>query len=243
MALGKATHSFSMMPGDKGALPFYLTAHTTGGPHKRPTDGYYTAHTTVAQDGTSVMDDAGLVNFLARGLLLWTYDVMEQLPPRLRVEINKTEYLRAFKFYNEQGEETSLEPWPMAPAPEVNVRYEARHIDAQVSVLDTLYGRMAGAIPGVAPSPFASEYLSTRSRKIRPSCEYFICIKSERQFANGKVQRSNYQLNVLTRYRPTTSLGPNRWHNDPSAANACTRPLLMMNTRQVTMKFRLASNA
>lgn len=170
MVLGKVSHSFSMMPGDKNS--FYLTAHTTGGPHKPPSDGYFTAHTTVAQDDTAVMDDASLVNFLARGLLLWTYDVMEQLPPRLRMEINKNDYLRAFKFHNEEGEECSLEPWPMAPAPEVNTRYEARHIDTQVNVLDVLYNRAAGALPGVAPSPFASEYLTTRSSKTRPPCKH-----------------------------------------------------------------------
>lgn len=171
MVLGKVSHCFSMMV--DAADEFFLTAHSSGGPHELPPGGhYFTGHTTIAQDGTSSMDDEGLMNFLARGLLLWAYDVMEQVPTRLRVEIDKEQFLGAFKFRSGSNQRIGLRPWPMAPCAKVNDRYEDRHVDAQVTMLKTLYNRMAACIPGLGPSTFEDEYLTNRGSKTRPSCAY-----------------------------------------------------------------------
>ncbi len=168
MALGKVSHCFAMMPGAK--KPFFLTAHTTGGPHKVPKGGYFTGRANMAQDGTSSMDDAALVNFVARGLLLWAHDVMEQLPPRLRVQVNKNMFLGAFKYHDDSNNLVELEPWPLAPVDDVNTRYEALHIDVQESMLSGLYDRMADCIPGIPAKTIKSEYLSDRGSKTRPPC-------------------------------------------------------------------------
>lgn len=152
-------------------FPFYLTAHSTGGPHNIPPQGYYTGHTTMAQDGITTMDKRAVVNYLARGLLLWAHDVMEQLPPALRVEIRKTDFLGAFKYGDEDGELVDLEPWPMGPVDDVQVRYTEGHVQAQIDMLDVLYNRMARGIAEVAPNPFKPEYLTDRGKKTRPTSE------------------------------------------------------------------------
>ncbi len=169
MVLGKVSHCFSMMPGAKA--PFFLTAHTTGGPHKVPKNGYFTAHTTMAQDGTSSMDDAALVNFLARGLLLWTHDVMEQLPHRLRVQVNRDMFLGAFNYYDDDGNLIDLMPWPMAPVDDVNTRYDHVHVEVQENMLLGVYDRMAACIPGIPSKIIRGEYVTNRGSKTRPSSE------------------------------------------------------------------------
>lgn len=171
MALGKVSHCFSLMPGAK--KPFYLTAHTTGAPHNSPANGYFTEHTTMAQDGTSSMDDEGLMNFIARGLFQWSQDVMEQLPARLRVMVDKTDFLGAFKYHDEMGQEIPLKHWPMGPAPDVNNRFEEMHVDAEVAIFRQLYDRMAAGIPGIPANTLEPEYLTNRAPKTRPPSKRF----------------------------------------------------------------------
>ena len=167
LMLGKSSYFFAAMPGKD--RPFQLTAHMRSGPHEVPEDGYYSSHTTMAQDGTTVMDDAGLVNFHARGLLNWAHFVMEQLPPHLRVEIDPEAFLGAFS-YRAGDRRVGLKSWNLAPSADVNHPFEERHVTAQSDVLDLLYNRMSKGIPELSTNPFKPNYLTDRGHKIRPMC-------------------------------------------------------------------------
>ncbi|KAI0083196.1 hypothetical protein BDY19DRAFT_900659 [Irpex rosettiformis] len=166
-ALGKVRHCFGVMPGKK-TKTFYLPPDVYGGIHTPPPDGYYTSHTSTAQDGPTVMDDASLLNFHARGLLSWAHWTMECLPSRLQIEIDAEKFLSAFTYRDGTKGRIGLKPWSMAPSSSVNEPYEDRHVDTQVEMLHTLYDRMAKAIPALPPNTFESEYLTSRGKKIRP---------------------------------------------------------------------------
>ncbi|KAI0083085.1 hypothetical protein BDY19DRAFT_998872 [Irpex rosettiformis] len=166
-ALGMVRHCFGVMPG-KRIKTFYMPPDVYGGIHKNPLDSYHTAHTSTAQDGTTVMDDAGLVNFHGRGLLSWAHWIMELLPPRLQIEIDPDKFLSAFTYRDGTNGRVGLRPWSLAPSPSVNEPFEDRHVDTQIELLHTLYDRMAKGIPDLPPNPFENEYLTDRGRKTRP---------------------------------------------------------------------------
>ncbi|KAI0085726.1 hypothetical protein BDY19DRAFT_908928 [Irpex rosettiformis] len=166
-ALGKVRHCFGVMPGKK-TKTFYLPPDVYGGIHETPSDGYCTSHTSTAQDGTAVMDDASLVNFHARGLLSWAHWVMEFLPSRLQVEIDAERFLGAFTYRDGTKGRVPLKSWSMAPSSSVNEPYGDKHVDSQIEMLHTLYDRMAKGIPDLPPNTFKPEYLTERSCKSRP---------------------------------------------------------------------------